>query len=182
MEETFLETKNDLAIWKKEYSDLEASKVVQDFVKTKIIAMKGEEKVRAEELRNEIDSLRKELTITREQNISLTENLKMQKGLCDERNSSLEQLQHDHDTLQTLYEQVKSGSTTETTMRFTGNDVQEILRQVYLLANQQFISQKEVSELGDELVQAMVMKTSRSNLKRLKDVLSHISQDKLGDQ
>lgn len=151
--------------------NLEDSKVVQAFVSQKLLEERKHFDMQFNSTLRENMVLKDQLKELSAKHESLQVEFNAHKSLLDESSVQLGLKTQEN---QVLHAKLTDGENGE--KRYNNDELNEMLRNIFVRSSEQFVTSEDLSEIEDEKLQTVIKKTSKSNLKRLRDVLSEVSE------
>ncbi len=161
----------ELSNLKHEFENLEESKVVQAFVSQKLIEERNIFDVQLNSTLRENETLKQQLADLRAKHELLHNQYNSNKLLLEESSSQVGLKMEEIHNLHAKLAEVENGQ-----KGYNNDQLNEILRNIFLRSSEHFVTAEDLAEIEDENLQTLIKKTSKSNLKRLRDILSEISE------
>lgn len=171
LEKKLLVASAELSTLKQEFENLEDSKIVQAFVSQKLSKERNVFDVQLNETLRENETLKHQLAELRAKHELLHSEFYSNKLLLEESSAQLDLKMQEIHVLHAKLAEVANGD-----KGYENDQLNEILRNIFLRSSEQFVTAEDLAEIEDENLQMLIKKTSKSNLKRLRDILSEISE------
>lgn len=165
----------ELSKLKVELENLDESKAVQEYITDKLLEAEKKFEAQLGTVLQQNFILKEHLDGLNIKNKTLLDENALQKSLLDESTNKLDAKIQEVNSLAAQMSQTADDGI----KRYSSDEVKEILRQIFVRSSEQFITTEDLDEIEDENLHIAIRKTSKSNLKRLREILSEISESSL---